>query len=722
MALAIFSAAFLLLASLTGIVLAFEPIREASKTYSIKNLEEISLAESIATLKEKYPEVLDLEVSASDFVIASVIKKNGDSQRIYVDPRTGENLGQIEERSYIYSFATTLHRSLFLKGFGRFFVGLVSLILCFISITGIFLLAQRQGGFLKFFSKVKEENFEQRYHVIIGKWMLIPIIILSTTGVYLSTKTFNLLPENTNKLDWSIEGSEQLPNLEISDIPLFKNTSLAEVRKLNFPFTEFPEDYYEISLKEKEVLVQQYTGEIVSEVKYPFIQLLSTLSLKLHTGEGNPLWAVVLLISSASILFFIVSGFIMTYKRWGKNKTVATKFDKDESEFIILVGSETGNSFEFAKSFYDALLHAGKSVFISPLNQYTTYEKARHLIVFTATYGDGDAPSNARHFEKLFISIEPINPIQYSVVGFGSIMYEAYCKFAKDVDVLFKSNSKFSEDLPLIKINEQSQSAFKNWFYKWNDTTGFRLEMNFQKLESKKAKIQSFKVKEITEPNTDNTFLLRIRPNKRASFRSGDLIAIQPENGEESRQYSISKNGKDILLSIKKHQNGYCSPYLCSLKKGEKIMGCLQCNSNFHFPKDSNSALLICNGTGIAPFLGMIEENTNNIPCLLFWGGRTLDSFTYYKEFAVKAIQENRLSEYQIALSKEEDPLYVQDLLLNNKATVAKILSEDGNIMICGSLTMQQGVLEVLEQIAQEELNRPLSDFENNGQLAMDCY
>lgn len=722
MALAISSAVFLLLASITGIILAFEPISEASKDYSIKDLQKVSLAESIYNLQDEYPEVLDIEVTASNFVIASIINSDGDGQRIYIDPRTGENLGEVEERSYIYSFATTLHRSLFLKGLGRFFIGLVSLILCFISITGIFLLAQRQGGFRKLFSRVKDENFEQRYHVIFGKWLMLPIIILSASGVYLSAKTFNLLPQNQEKLDWSVGGSEDLPDFDILEIPFFKKTSLAEVRKLNFPFTEFPEDFYEISLKEKEVLVQQYTGEIVSEVQYPFVTLASNLSLQLHTAQGNPLWAIVLLIASASIPFFMLSGFIMAYKRWKKTKNVAVKFDKNQCEFIILVGSETGNTFEVAKSFYNALFNAGKSVFISSLNEYTTYEEAKHLIIFTATYGEGDAPSNARHFEKLFTEINPKNPLQYAIVGFGSLMYEAYCGYGVQLERIFHEHPQFSADLPLIKINEESESAIKNWFYKWNDSVGLRLEMDFSELESKKTQVQSFKVKDITEPNSDDTFLLRVRPKKKAKFKSGDLIAIQPTNGEETRQYSISKNGKDILLSIKNHKNGYCSPYLCALKKGENIMGSLQPNQSFNFPKHAKCALLISNGTGIAPFLGMINENENKIPCHLFWGGRTADSFCYYKDIIEAAIAEKRLSDYQLAFSKEVKNEYVQDLLLKNKSTVARTLKENGNIMICGSLSMQQGVLEVLEQITQEELNRPLSDFEINGQLAMDCY
>ena len=42
--------------------------------------------------------------------------------------------------------------------------------------------------------------------------------------------------------------------------------------------------------------------------------------------------------------------------------------------------------------------------------------------------------------------------------------------------------------------------------------------------------------------------------------------------------------------------------------------------------------------------------------------------------------------------------------------------------MICGSMAMQNEVLAVLEKIALELLGKPLSDFEHQNQLKMDCY
>jgi len=84
-----------------------------------------------------------------------------------------------------------------------------------------------------------------------------------------------------------------------------KAIALDQIRKVDFPFSESPEEYYQIALKNKEIRVSQQTGQIVSEAHYPFVALASRLSWKLHTGEGNVFWSIVLLLASASILFFM---------------------------------------------------------------------------------------------------------------------------------------------------------------------------------------------------------------------------------------------------------------------------------------------------------------------------------------------------------------------------------------------------------------------------------
>ncbi|TLP79776.1 PepSY domain-containing protein [Maribacter sp. ACAM166] len=721
LALALVSSLFLIVASVTGIILAVEPISHQAKGYAAENLNEVSLATTIAALKNSYDEVLALEVESSGFVKVSVLTMDMETLDIYINPTTGEQLGEVQERPYIYSFATNVHRSLFLKSMGRFFVGLISLLLFIIVSTGLFLLAKRQGGFTKLFFKVQQDYFELRYHVILSRWFFIPIIILSLTGVYLSAEKFDLLPNTAlTQQEINNEYSDKVYE-HIKDVPFFHETTLDDVRQVDFPFSEDPEDYYQIAMTDREIQVNQQTGAIVSSGDYPFVVLVSRLSWVVHTGEGNVLWSIVLLLATASILFFIYSGFVMTLKRRKKGKVSSNMPDKDVCEFIILVGSETGTSFDFAQRFYNALSKAGKKVYLTELNKYTTYAKAKHIIVCTATYGEGEPPTNARKFEAIFPSFKQPNKIEYAVVGFGSLDYPDYCKFAIKVDGQLQVNSNFQPLIPLCKINNADFDALELWVAQWSNQVGIQVSIERPLVKIKKRKKIPFELIERIEANLDNTFLLRFKPKRKIAFTSGDLLVIFPDGNALARHYSIARMGDEVLLSIKKHKLGRGSTYLFALKIGESIEAAIYVNPHFHFPKNSNTAVLIANGTGIAPFLGMMEQN-NMKKISLFWGGRTLASAAIYNDILKNGIATNEHITIHNCFSREENKQYVQDLVTEQKETILNTINIGGTVMICGSLAMQHDVLDMLEKVLEENSTVNFAELEHNGQLKMDCY
>lgn len=719
--LALTSSLFLLIASVTGVILAVEPISHQVKGYAVQDLDEVSLGTTIDALKKNYDEVFTLEVESSGFVKASVLTVEMETLNIYIDAKTGEQLGTVKERPFIYSFATNLHRSLFLKSIGRLFVGLISLLLLLIATTGLLLLTKRQGGFKRLFSKVQKDYFELRYHVILSRWFFIPIVILALTGVYLSAEKFELLP-NEKITHQEISNTETAKRYEnVLDIPFFKETNLDQIKKVEFPFSEDPEEYYQIALKDREIRVNQQTGQIISSAEYPFVQLASRLSWVLHTGEGNVLWSIILLLASASILFFMYSGFAMTLKRRKKVKTTSIMPDKDECEFVILVGSETGTTFDFARRLYNGLNAIGKKVYLTELNNYSAFAKAKYIIILTATYGEGEPTTNARKLETIFPTIKQPNNVKYSVVGFGSLEYPDYCKFAIKVDALLQANRDFQPLLPLYKINNSDVSDFENWVKQFSERLGISLAVEKPKVKKLNYKKASFKVLERTELNVDDTFLIRLKPKRKIKFTSGDLLSIFPEEIDITRQYSIARMGNDILLSVKKHEFGKGSSYLYNLKQGESIKATIEINSEFHFPKKTTSAVLISNGTGIAPFLGMIEQN-RDVTINLFWGGRTITSSVIYDDILNEMSSKKRNITVHKSYSREGSKQYVQELVTEKKSVVLKTIQEGGVIMICGSLAMQHDVLDVLEKLLAEHSTIGLDELQHNGQLKMDCY
>lgn len=709
------SALFLLIAALTGSILSFEPIIHSVQPYKAGDLEKITLEQTVTALKASYDEVISLEVDPDGFVTAAIITKEGAYENNYIDPSSAKKIGTPQNSAPIFTFAKNLHRSLFLKSLGRFFVGLISLLLVLIAGTGFLLLLKRQGGIRRLFKPIEKDYFELRYHVILSRWFIIPLLIIAGTGVFLSAENFSLLPSTT--IEHAAPLKTTLGSSEAT--PLFKTTSLGAVRKVNFPFSEAETDYYEIALYDRELLVHQYSQEIISEVKYPWVVLTSRISFLLHTGQGNILWAIVLLLTSLALLFFMYSGFAMTFRRLANKITLPTAYSKDKAEYIILVGSETGSTFKFANILSNALIQAGEKVFVAQLNKYTTYKKAKQLVVLTATYGKGEAPSNAQKFEEQIQKTKPLANLNFSVVGFGSLSYPDYCQFAIEIATLLEQHPNFKTLLPLHKINNASMEDFQEWGKQWSAKLGLDLPLEEISNNVKPSESHTYSVVKKTTTNSDTTFLLHLKPLKKYPFQSGDLLAITPKGTDKESYYSIGKVADEMVFSIKKQGN--CSTYLSSLNPEDKITARLQRNSKFYFPQTAKTVIFIANGTGIAPFLGMLHENTQAVETYLFWGGRTKKSLELYQPYINNALSKKQLTEFYSAFSKEtEQHIYVQHKIAKKATLIAKTLQQGGTIMLCGSIDMQKGVLIELEKISNAKLGNPLKEYEL--QLKMDCY
>lgn len=719
--LAISTALFILIASVTGIILAFEPISNKINPFDVVDITSVSIAETISALENEYKEIITINVDENNFVSASIIEKGGNNTSFYINPKTGKKIGNLIQKSPIFEFATNVHRSLFLKSTGRLIIGVISLLLFLIAVTGTILIAKRQGGFKKIFSKIIKEDFNQYYHIILSRYAFIPIIIITLTGVYLSLEKFSLLPKDTAVHEKMTQNASILAG-KTTDFSIFKSTKLSTIRELEFPFSNDEEDYFYLKSASKEIAINQKNGQIISEKKQDLVSLGSYYSLILHTGKGSIIWSIILLLSCFALLFFIFSGFSMTLKRRKSKTTIKNKYTKDKAEYIVLVGSETGSTFNFANAFYDALLKIEKKVFITTLNEYTRYNKAKNIIIFTATYGDGEAPINANKFIENIDRIKQQKILKFAVVGFGSRAYPEFCKFAILVHASLQIHGDFIPTIPVVKIDNQSFESFIAWVKEWSFNNQMVLNIHKEDILKSSEKRIAFEVIKKTALNIDDTFLMQLKPVKKVKFVSGDLLSINIKDEHINRLYSVAKINKTILLSIRKHEFGICSTYLNHLDLKSNLNAHIQENKQFHFPKKADEIILISNGTGIAPFLGMIQKSKKQ-KVHLFWGGKTKESLNLYNGFLNSALEKKSLSSFYPVFSQEQqDKIYIQDILKNHTELITSVLRNGNVIMICGSIAMQKGVTDALEKIVKRDLKTNLSPFINNGQIKTDCY
>ncbi|TDO24467.1 PepSY domain-containing protein [Pedobacter duraquae] len=719
--LAISSFLLLTLASVSGIILSFDPVLQKTQPYRVANFDQISLAETLPVLKKEYLEISELSVDANQFVTLKGTDMDGKNVSAYIDPLTAKVLGKPEKKTAFFQWVTTLHRSLFLHETGRFFIGITAFLLFLIATSGTVLILQRQRGIKHFFKKIVKESFAQYYHVVLGRLLLIPILIISCSGTYLSLVRFNVIHEKkiSHKIDF--DSLKEAPEVKLTDFSIFKKTKLSDVQSVEFPFSEDVEDYFLLKLKDREIVVNQFTGEVIDEIPYPLTTMMATLSLDLHTGRTNILWALVLALASANILFFIYSGFAITLNR--RKNRIKNKFKSDKSQYIILIGSENGSTFKYANALHEQILKSGATSYVGELNTYTVYPKAEHIIILTATYGLGNPPTNAGKFLALLEKKPQLQPVNFSVLGFGSHAYPDFCKFAYEVNNHL-SLQKWAVPLTEIHtVNDKSPDDFKLWLDVWSQKSGLPINIAPELLASKPKRLKQLSVISKTEiSHEDGAFLIRLKPAGRTTFTSGDLLAIYPANDYRERQYSIGRVAQDVQLSVKLHNNGLGSGFLYNLQPGDTIKARIIGNSHFHFPKKASAVIMISNGTGIAPFLGMIAQNTRNVPCHLYCGFRGASSFELYQKGMDSHIAQQRLTKLNVAYSREQEKQYVKDLLHRDGFFIAKTLKENGVIMICGSLAMQQNVTEFLETICQSENDKSLSFYQSHNQVLMDCY
>jgi sulfite reductase (NADPH) flavoprotein alpha-component len=186
--------------------------------------------------------------------------------------------------------------------------------------------------------------------------------------------------------------------------------------------------------------------------------------------------------------------------------------------------------------------------------------------------------------------------------------------------------------------------------------------------------------------------------------------------------YSIGLIDNEIQLSIRLHEGGLGSSFLHKLQPGDTLKARIVANPPFHFQTAAKTVILVANGTGIAPFLGMIDQNRTGTSISLYCGFREQSSYAPYADFLIAQQAVGKVQQVKLALSREGEKQYVSDLLAADAALVAQTLGLGGILMLCGSLAMQKDVLTLLTSICAAYLPHELSWYQSHGQIQMDCY
>ncbi|WP_159008550.1 benzoyl-CoA 2,3-epoxidase subunit BoxA [Bradyrhizobium sp. S69] len=173
------------------------------------------------------------------------------------------------------------------------------------------------------------------------------------------------------------------------------------------------------------------------------------------------------------------------------------------------------------------------------------------------------------------------------------------------------------------------------------------------------------------------------------------------------RLYSVASardgekpNASNLSLTVKREATGVCSNYLCDLPRGAKIEVTGPFGATFLMPNDpSANIVMICTGTGSAPFRAFTERRRRAMPeapgrLLLFFGARRPEELPYFGP--LQKVPETILGKHLCYSRVPGKPrVYVQDRIRTEASQMAALLSDSRtHVYICGLRGMESGVDE----------------------------
>ncbi|MBM9435718.1 bifunctional nitrate reductase/sulfite reductase flavoprotein subunit alpha [Streptomyces bryophytorum] len=199
----------------------------------------------------------------------------------------------------------------------------------------------------------------------------------------------------------------------------------------------------------------------------------------------------------------------------------------------------------------------------------------------------------------------------------------------------------------------------------------------------------------------------------RADEWAGVLRRLQP------RLYSISSSPLTdpehiaVTVSVVRYDNpegrprgGVCSPFLADAEPGTTVPVHVRRTPGFRPPADPSIPMIMVGpGTGVAPFLGFLDERRargHRGPNWLFFGEQHRATDFYYEDDLAARLADGTLTRLDTAFSRDQRAkVYVQDRMREHGPLLWSWLQDGAHFYVCGDAArMAKDVDQALRAIA----------------------
>jgi sulfite reductase (NADPH) flavoprotein alpha-component len=523
-----------------------------------------------------------------------------------------------------------------------------------------------------------------------------------------------------------------------AQLGMLQSLPVQDLRKLNLPDLADPRDSWKVVTNQGQTWIDRYSGQTLAFQGNTRAQWFYDWALVLHTGEGAWVWAVVLALVGACVSVFWASGVAMWWQTRRQVPHITGNSPLAEADVLIFVASEGASTWGFAQTLQDALRKVGHLVHTSALEQFQTTAAVRHVFVFAATYGEGQAPTHAIHALANIAKLSPgASPVSVTVLGFGDRQYPSFCGFAEALDRTLRAQG-WPALLPLESIHQQSGQQFARWGENLAQALGEPLVLDHVPRIPPTTTLTLVSRQDFAGPPEaplQTAAILRfawcaqsvgerVKGMGLARFAAGDLVGIVVPGSGVPRYYSLASGWADGFLEIcvRKMPGGLCSPHLLGLQSGSSIAAFIRFNPGFALPRTRRPVVLIGAGAGVAPLAGFIRRNDRHIPMHLYFGGRDPKLDFYFGPEIQGWLDEGRLATVQTAFSRVPDGGgYVQDAVRRDAEHLRGLMAQGAIVRVCGSRAMEHGVTEALDA-ALAPLQLTVRQLKANERYAEDIF
>lgn len=494
----------------------------------------------------------------------------------YFDPYTGELLGQPTGQQF-FGLMLQLHRFLAMGEFGKQITAACTLILIFFCLSGLYLRWPRKVGSWRAWLTLdwsrKGRSFNWDLHAVAGTWCLLFYLMAALTGLFWS---YDWYREGLNRLLSDAPAGQQgkpgerrgegrgRPAMQAPSGPLLvvdydavwnsiRRSVGADMSAYNLrlppvggqPATVF---YLERGAAHprafNEITLDPANGEIKRHERYAdksFKAQLLTSVYALHVGEYFGLSGrILMLLASLAMPLFFITGWLLYLDRRRKKRAVRDARGElassaDQGAWLIGFASQSGFAEQLAWQSAGQLQAAGLSVRVEPLATLdgSALAQARNALFVVSTFGDGEAPDNARGFErKVLGQASQLAGLRFAVLALGDRQYEQFCGFGRRLQAWLKGQGA-SQLFEPVEVDGGDGAALQKWQEQLADVSGSSVLTPWGGPVFESWTLEQ---REHLNPGSqgESTWLLRLRApaGSHMSWQAGDLVEILPRQAE----------------------------------------------------------------------------------------------------------------------------------------------------------------------------------------------